>query len=176
MWLFRSTVVTLLRGRAFEAEERLADRHALSLLDQQMRDSALAIDRHSGIQWFHHGKSSMPVDALAQRPENYAFHFQNRSFDNFFVVQVLGSDFEHHTRFPTVDDDVGDGLKIETIAEVTMSPVYIMRLSRVVGVDVDKIKEWRKQRESAVHVTPEIRSAIDKGNSDAVDLWFRMLP
>ncbi len=39
------TVVTLLRGRAFEAEERLADRHALSLLDQQMRDSALAIDR-----------------------------------------------------------------------------------------------------------------------------------
>ena len=57
-----------------------------------------------------------------------------------------------------------------------MSPVYIMRLSRVVGVDVDKIKEWRKQRESAVHVTPEIRSAIDKGNSDAVDLWFRMLP
>ena len=40
--MFR-TVVTLLRGRAFEAEERLADRHALSLLDQQMRDSALAI-------------------------------------------------------------------------------------------------------------------------------------
>jgi phage shock protein A len=39
------TVVTLLRGRAFEAEERLADRHALSLLDQQMRDSAVAIDR-----------------------------------------------------------------------------------------------------------------------------------
>lgn len=39
------TVVTLLRGRAFEAEERLADRHALSLLDQQMRDAALSIDR-----------------------------------------------------------------------------------------------------------------------------------
>ncbi|PPD45022.1 MAG: hypothetical protein CTY15_05760 [Methylocystis sp.] len=39
------TVVTLLRGRAFEAEERLADRHALSLLDQQMRDAALAVDR-----------------------------------------------------------------------------------------------------------------------------------
>jgi phage shock protein A len=39
------TVVTLLRGRAVEAEERLADRHALALLDQQMRDSALAIDR-----------------------------------------------------------------------------------------------------------------------------------
>jgi phage shock protein A len=39
------TVVTLLRGRAFEAEERLADRHALSLLDQQMRDAAQSVDR-----------------------------------------------------------------------------------------------------------------------------------
>lgn len=39
------TVVTLLRGRAFEAEERLADRHALLLLDQQMRDATLSLDR-----------------------------------------------------------------------------------------------------------------------------------
>lgn len=39
------TVVTLLRGRAHETEERLADRHALSILDQQMRDSALAVER-----------------------------------------------------------------------------------------------------------------------------------
>lgn len=39
------TVVTLLRGRAFDAEERLADRHALSILDQQMRDAALDNDR-----------------------------------------------------------------------------------------------------------------------------------
>jgi len=39
------TVVTLLRGRAFEAEERLADRHALSLLDQQMRDAAASVER-----------------------------------------------------------------------------------------------------------------------------------
>lgn len=39
------TVVTLLRGRAYDAEERLADRHALSLLDQQMRDAAASVER-----------------------------------------------------------------------------------------------------------------------------------
>lgn len=39
------TVVTLIRGRALEAEERLADRHALTLLDQQMRDAARSVDR-----------------------------------------------------------------------------------------------------------------------------------
>jgi hypothetical protein len=138
--------------------------------------TSLAIDRHTGIQWFHHGMSSMPVDALAANPEKYEFHFRNRSFQNFFVVQVLGSDFEKSTRFPTVDDDVGDGLTLETVAEVSMSPVYHMRLSRVTAVDVEKIKEWRKRRETAVHITPEIKSAIDKGNSNAVDLWFQMLP
>jgi hypothetical protein len=39
------TVVTLLRGQACEAEERLADRHALSILDQQMRDATRAVER-----------------------------------------------------------------------------------------------------------------------------------
>ncbi|MDJ0449822.1 PspA/IM30 family protein [Methylocystis sp. JR02] len=39
------TVVTLFRGKAYEAEERFADRHALAILDQQMRDAALAVER-----------------------------------------------------------------------------------------------------------------------------------
>ena len=39
------TIVTLIRGRTFEAEERIADRHALSILDQQMRDAAASVDR-----------------------------------------------------------------------------------------------------------------------------------
>jgi 4-amino-4-deoxy-L-arabinose transferase-like glycosyltransferase len=138
--------------------------------------TALAIDRHSGIQWFSRGLSSMPVDVLFAAPEKYEFHFKNRSFQNFFVVQVLGSDFDKNTRYPTVDDEVGDGLTLETVAEVTMSPVYHMRLSRVLAVDVEKIKEWRQRRETAVHITPEIKSAIDKGNSNAVDTWFRKLP
>lgn len=39
------TVITLLRGRAHEAEEQLADRHALAILNQQMRDAAGAVER-----------------------------------------------------------------------------------------------------------------------------------
>jgi len=42
--MFR-TVVTLLRGHAHEAEERLADANASTLLDQQMRDAAGAIEQ-----------------------------------------------------------------------------------------------------------------------------------
>jgi phage shock protein A len=39
------TVVTLMRGRAFEAEQRIKDQNALALLDQQMRDAAAAVAR-----------------------------------------------------------------------------------------------------------------------------------
>jgi len=39
------TLITLVRGRAHEAEVRLADQHALALLDQQMRDASVAVDR-----------------------------------------------------------------------------------------------------------------------------------
>ena len=39
------TIMTLMRGRAFEAEQRIKDQNALALLDQQMRDAAAAVER-----------------------------------------------------------------------------------------------------------------------------------
>jgi phage shock protein A len=38
-------ITTLFRGASAAAEEQLADRHALLLLDQQLRDAAAAVDR-----------------------------------------------------------------------------------------------------------------------------------
>jgi phage shock protein A len=43
MTMFK-TLVTLMRGRAHEAAEDLADRNALTILDQQMRDAAQGLD------------------------------------------------------------------------------------------------------------------------------------
>ena len=39
------TLTTLVRGAAAKAEEEFADRHALLILDQQIRDAAAAIER-----------------------------------------------------------------------------------------------------------------------------------
>src|SRR5258705_5398140 len=39
------TILTLVRGATFRAEEEFADRSALLILDQQIRDSAAAIER-----------------------------------------------------------------------------------------------------------------------------------
>ncbi|MCB1383691.1 MAG: PspA/IM30 family protein [Notoacmeibacter sp.] len=39
------TIITLFRGATHDAEEAFADRHALSILNQQMRDSAVAVEQ-----------------------------------------------------------------------------------------------------------------------------------
>ncbi len=38
-------LITLVRGQAAAAGEEIADRHALPILDQQMRDAGAALDR-----------------------------------------------------------------------------------------------------------------------------------
>jgi len=137
---------------------------------------ALAIDNGSALQWLIHRQSSIAVDAVAQRPEAYLFHFKNHSFNPFLVVQRMGADFDNGTRFPTMDDDLGDGFQLETVAEKSFSPVYHIRISRVVGVDEAKVKAWAQRRAKAVQLTPEVKAIIGKSDAAAVDRWFKMLP
>ena len=139
-------------------------------------DSALAIDNASSLQWLVHRKSGITVQRLAEKPENYLFHFHNRSFQHFLVVQRVGSDFENASDFPTVDDDVGDGLRLEKVAERAFSPIYRIRISRVVAIDEEKFKAWAQHRLKAVPLTPDMKSAVKKSDAAALDLWFRMLP
>ena len=139
-------------------------------------DSALAVDTGSGLQWFIHRKSSITVDVVAGRLDNYLFHFRNHTFRHFFVVQRMGSDFDHGTNFPSVDDDLGDGFQLEPVAERTFSPVYRIRVSRVVAIDEEKAKAWVVRRGKAVTLTLDMKSAVKKSEAEALDRWFKLLP
>jgi hypothetical protein len=136
----------------------------------------LAIDNVAGLQWLIHRQTSISVDVVALRPEAYFFHFKNRSFANYLVVQRMGADFDRGTRFPSMDDDLGDGFQLELIEERSFSPVYHIRISRVVGVDEEKVKAWAQRRTTAVHLTPEMKSALSRSDADAIDRWFKLLP
>ena len=145
-------------------------------IDRLGEQPALAIDNGAALQWLIHRKASISVDEIARRPEAYLFHFKNHSFDPFFVVQRMGADFDRGTRYPTIDDDIGDGFQLETVAERSFSPVYHVRISRVVGVDEAKVKAWAQRRGQAVPLTPEMKASIGKSDAEAVDRWFKMLP
>lgn len=145
-------------------------------IDRLGDDTVLAIDSTSGLQWFIHRKSCVALEAVAGRPEAYAFHFKNHSFQHYYIIQRMGADFDRGIRYPTADDDVGDGFKLELVEEKSFSPVYYIRISSVVGVDEAKLKAWSSRRKQAVQLTPAMKSAIKKSDSDAIERWFKLLP
>jgi hypothetical protein len=138
--------------------------------------SALAIDRNAGLLWILHGKSSVTSQAIIGRPEAYSFHFKNRSFANYFLVQRLSPDLASGARFVDAADDFGDALQLETIEERAFAPLYLVRLSRVVGVDEKKLIDWAKARREMKLV--EVAAQTNRGAvpEDQMLLWLRQLP
>jgi hypothetical protein len=138
--------------------------------------SVLAIDNNAGLQWFLHRKSSINPVLLSQRAEAFLYHYRRRSFDEFLVVQRVGLDLKSNQRFISVDDDLGAGIQLELIEERAFAPAYIVRVSRVVGVDEEKFLTWAKERKrltEARKITPLPAVPVDA--EQLVD-WLHQLP
>jgi hypothetical protein len=176
-YLFACTIPTTAMHR-YDQENYAARTNAWlsGFIDRLGAQPALAIDNGSALQWLIHRKASVSVAEIAGRPEALLFHLKNHSFDPVLVVQRMGADLDQGMRFPTVDDDLGDGFQLETVAEKSFSPVYHVRISRVVAVDEAKVKVWAQHRLTAVQLTPEMKAMVGKSDADAVDRWFKMLP
>jgi hypothetical protein len=138
--------------------------------------TAVAIDRAAGLVWILNGKSSVTSQAIIGRPEAFALHFRNHSFDDFFLVQRMTPDVKTGARFIDAGDDFGDALKLETVAERAFAPLYLVRLSRIVGVDEDRLKAWAKDRQSKKLVELPASTKLDKGQEDQLLIWLRQLP
>jgi hypothetical protein len=137
--------------------------------------SVLAIDNNAGLQWFLYRKSSINPVALSLRPEAFLYHFRRRSFDDFIVVQRVGLDLATNQRFVSAEDDVGPGIQLELIEEKAFAPPYLVRISRVVGVDEAKLLAWAKERKKLAEAKQisSIPATVDA--SQLVD-WLRQLP
>jgi len=145
-------------------------------IDTLGEDSVLAIDENNSLQWFLHKKSSISVGHLARNVDKFEFVFRNRSFEHFLIVQRMGTDFETGARFPNVGEDTGDGLVLEPIAERSFSPIYTVRISRVVGMDIDELRAWAALRMTAVEVPPDLLQEVKEADYDRLEEYFRMLP
>ena len=72
------TIITLFRGATHDAEEAFSDRHALAILNQQMRDSAVAVEQARKADLALLSVGSLTPDATMLRlgilsPEDQAF-------------------------------------------------------------------------------------------------------
>lgn len=141
--------------------------------------SVLAIDNAAGLQWFLYRKSSINPQLFAIRFEEYLFHFNLHSFNDYLVVQRVGLDLKTGQKFISVDDDVGPGLTLEVIEEKAFSPIYLMRLSRVVAVDEAKLKAWaleKRQFQKDRSDGKVILSNAGKDEPNQLAEWLRKLP
>lgn len=138
--------------------------------------TALAIDENAGLQWFLYDKSSATAAALAVRPEAFIFHFRNHSFAEFLVVQRTTPITATGERIIRPNDDFGDALQLELIEERAFAPFYLVRISRIVGLDEPKFLAWARQRREHPPVTPRGTPVISPQENEAVLEWLRQLP
>lgn len=142
--------------------------------------SALAIDDNGGHVWFLHRKACISPDRLSINWRGYVHHFERRSFSDYLVVQRIGVNQANDEKYISLKDDFGQGLQLQLIEERAFAPFYIMRISRVVGVDSKKLQAWAEERQKArAAAKEEGRREIWMSEPISVDLlseWFKALP
>lgn len=148
------------------------ERHVQALGDQ----TAVAIDRNAGLVWILHDKSSVTSQAIVGRPEAFALHFRNHSFQNFFLIQRVVPDVKTGARMVDGGDDFGDAMQLETVEEHAFAPLYLVRLSRIVAVDEQKLIAWAKDRQGKKLVEVPTGTTLGPGQEDQLLLWLRQLP
>ena len=149
--------------------------------------TALAIDDNAGHVWFLHRKACINPERLSVNWEGYAKHFERRSFSDYFVVQRINVNQTTGEKYISDADDIKGGLDLELIEEKAFAPFYIMRISRVRGVDRTKMQAWAEERKKAREEAALARKEAEaKGlheahvnepiNKTLLEEWFKALP
>ncbi|HTT55497.1 MAG TPA: glycosyltransferase family 39 protein [Opitutaceae bacterium] len=143
----------------------------------QGEEPVLAIDNNSGLLWFLYGKACINPWLLSHRVGEFLYHWDRRSFTTCYVVQRVGIDAKTGEPFISADDDLGPGVKLEVVKQKAFSPIYLVRLSRVVSIDEPKLKAWADGRMKQGKGGGPLLQPIP-GSAEAAQLleWLRNLP
>ncbi len=145
-------------------------------LEQWKDRSILAIDHNAGLLWLLYGKSSIGPSALVQRPEAFYFHFRNRSFQDYLIVQRVTPNVSTGERTVSFGDDFGEALTLELIEERSFAPLYLIRLSRIREVDEAKLLAYAEERKKLNLVTQRGAPLLTPQQNEEIMLWLRQLP
>jgi 4-amino-4-deoxy-L-arabinose transferase-like glycosyltransferase len=137
--------------------------------------SVLAIDDSAGLQWLLYRKASINPMLLSQRAEAFLYHYRRHSFDEILVVQQVGLDLAHNQRFVSINNDLGPGIQLELIEEKAFAPAYVVRISRVIGVDEAKFLAWAEERKKLAEAK-KITTVAATVDADQLVDWLRQLP
>jgi hypothetical protein len=72
-------------------------------------------------------------------------------------------------------DDLGPGIQLELIEERAFAPSYLVRISRVSGVDEAKLLAWAKERKKLTEAKM-ITAIAPTVDAEQLLEWLRQLP
>jgi len=139
----------------------------------------IVLDQTMPMLWVTHGVAAVSFDALAERTEEFIYHYQRRTFSDYLVVQKLEiADFERETLRPMASVDLGDAVTLETVREIVFRPTYVIRLSRIVSLDEDRLRTWGKRMMEPSNMDESAHDDTERKAREAelVQEWLKKLP
>ncbi len=180
-YLFVWTLPVLAR-RAYAHENLAAEtsnwyRHSLHGAPKQKR---LVVEPRLPLLWVVHGVPSIDYTILAERVEEFLYHYNRGTFEEYWVSQRMAvSDFSTGALSPISEHDLGSGVKLESVYQFQFSPTYYIRISRIVDLDKAAFREWAKASIEAQAAMADARPSAHSGISGEAEYiveWLRNLP
>ena len=128
--------------------------------------------------WLAYGVPSLSYEILAERIEEFCYHYRQGTFGDCLVSQRMGvGDYASGRLVPVVAHDFGPALRLETVREIRYAPTYVIRLSRIVGIDEKALRAWAVAAKAiAKNPLTEANPKVDFRDVSFSDEWFHKLP
>jgi hypothetical protein len=128
--------------------------------------------------WIAYGVPSIGYENLADRVAEFCYHYRQGTFGECLVAQKLVvGDYATGMLVPVPPYNLGAAVKLEIVREIRFSPTYVIRISRIVGLDEKGLRAWA----ATVKAMPQKPSTARNPETDlrnaafAVE-WLRNLP
>jgi Dolichyl-phosphate-mannose-protein mannosyltransferase len=128
--------------------------------------------------WIAYGVPSIGHEILAQRVDEFCYHYRMGTFGDCLVVQKLGvGDYQTGGLVPVALHDFGRAMKLETVREIRYKPTYAIRISRMVELDEKGLRAWAATTRSMLKNGSSVSESAPDPRDDAFTKeWLRKLP
>ncbi len=139
----------------------------------------IVLDQTMPMLWVTHGVAAVSFDAVAERTEEFIYHYRRRTFSDYLAVQKLEiRDFTREALEPMAGVDLGDAVELEIVREIVFRPTYVIRLSRIVSLDEERLRAWGKRMAQASDAGESAQDEATRKTLEAelVQEWLKNLP
>ncbi len=139
----------------------------------------IVVDQTMPMLWVTHGVASVSFDSLAERTREFAYHFRRGTFSDCLVAQKFEVvDFETEALVPMAGFDLSDAMELETVRQIVFRPTYVIRLSRIVALDEERLNAWGEERLKSIEEAVANRdpAQLKQLEDEFIQEWLQNLP